>query len=137
MKFPNKEELARIRQTYPAGTRVELTAPLDDPCLKLTTGDRGTVTAVFGNGDIGVSWDAGSSLHLIPGVDSFRIVSAPASDTVVEQILAVRATGRVNMFSVNEVQAVAFEMEFYELVNFITDEPKRYSRFILTGNTEE
>ena len=51
--------------------------------------------------------------------------------------MAVRATGKCNMFSVNEVQRVAYDMDFYELVNFIEDDRKAYSRFILTGKTEE
>ena len=72
MNFPSKEQVERIRKQYPQGTRVELTAPLDDPYSKLTTGDRGTVTDVYDNGDIGVAWDGGGSLHIIPGHDGFR-----------------------------------------------------------------
>lgn len=53
-----------------------------------------------------------------------------------EQILAVRATAKTNMFDINAVQRVAFEMEFYELVNFIEEDRKAYGRFILTGDTD-
>lgn len=74
MKFPNKETVARIRTDFPTNTRVELTAPLDDPYSKLTTGDRGTVREVYDNGDIGVIWDCGSSLNLIVNRDHFRKV---------------------------------------------------------------
>ena len=74
MTFPSKEQVERLRKTYPAGMRLELTAPLDDPHSNLTIGDRGTVTEVFDNGDIGMAWDAGGSLHLIPSVDNFKIV---------------------------------------------------------------
>ena len=74
MKFQNKFEVERLRAEFPPNTRVELTAPLDDPYSKLTTGDKGSVIAVFDNGDIGVKWDCGSSLHLIPHHDSFRKV---------------------------------------------------------------
>jgi len=42
-----------------------------------------------------------------------------------------------NMFSANEVQRLAFDNEFYELVNLITDNKRLYSHFILTGETEE
>ena len=72
MIFQNKSEVERLRTEFPPNTRIELTVPLDDPYSKLTTGDKGSVIAVFDNGDIGVKWDCGSSLNLIPSVDSFR-----------------------------------------------------------------
>ena len=50
-----------------------------------------------------------------------------------EQILAVRETGRTNMFDINAVQRIAFEMDMYELVNWLEDNRKAYVRFILTG----
>jgi len=53
-----------------------------------------------------------------------------------EQILAIRKTGRTNMLDTNAVQRIAFEMEFYELVNFIEDNRKAYANFIFTGETE-
>jgi hypothetical protein len=59
--FPDKQTVERVRKSYPQGTRVELTAPLDDPYSKLTSGSRGTVTEVYDNGDIGVAWDEGGS----------------------------------------------------------------------------
>lgn len=49
------------------------------------------------------------------------------------QVLAVRATGRTNMFDTHAVQRIAFEMDFYELVNLIEERPKEYVHFILTG----
>lgn len=54
-------------------------------------------------------------------------------EKVKEQILAVRNTGRTNMFDVTAVQRIAFEMDFYELVNYIEENRKGYVRFILTG----
>lgn len=50
-----------------------------------------------------------------------------------EQILAVRDTGLTNMFDINAVQRIAYEMDFYELVNFIEENRRKYVRFILTG----
>jgi hypothetical protein len=50
-----------------------------------------------------------------------------------EQILAVRATGRSNMFDVTAVQRIAFEMGFHELVDFIETDRRAYGAFILTG----
>ena len=50
-----------------------------------------------------------------------------------EQILAIRDTGRTNMFDVNMVQRLAFERDFYELVCWLEDHKKEYVRFIMYG----
>ena len=50
-----------------------------------------------------------------------------------EQILTVRDTGLTNMFDVNAVQRIAYEMDFYELVTWLEDYRKEYVRFIPTG----
>ena len=55
------------------------------------------------------------------------------TDTIREQILAIRATGLTNMFEVNAVQRLAFERGFYELVCYIDEDRAGYVRFILTG----
>lgn len=57
------------------------------------------------------------------------------SETVKEQILAVRETGLTNMFDLRAVQRIAYEMDFFELVTFIVEEKAAYVRFILTGET--
>ena len=54
-------------------------------------------------------------------------------ERVKEQILAIRDTGLTNMFDLNAVQRIAYEMDFYELVNFIEENKVAYVRFILTG----
>lgn len=54
-------------------------------------------------------------------------------EKIKEQILAVRATGRTNMFDTNAVQVIANEMNFYELVIFIEEHKDLYVRFIMTG----
>ena len=55
------------------------------------------------------------------------------TEKIKEQILAVRATGKTNMFDAQTVQRIAFDSEYYELVNFIEADVKAYVRFILTG----
>lgn len=52
-----------------------------------------------------------------------------------KQILAVRDTGKTNMFDVGMVQRVANDMGFYDLVIFLEDRHKRidYAQFIMTG----
>ena len=56
------------------------------------------------------------------------------TDKVKEQILAIRDTGLTNMFDIHAVQKIAYNMEFYELVNFIEENRSAYVRFILTGD---
>ena len=46
------------------------------------------------------------------------------SDKVREQILAVRDTGLTNMFDINTVQRIAFDAEYYELVNYLEENRK-------------
>lgn len=55
------------------------------------------------------------------------------TEKIRDQILAVRSTGRTNMFDLNMVQVIANEMNFYELVVFIEEHKDVYVRFILTG----
>lgn len=55
------------------------------------------------------------------------------NEKIREQILAVRATGRTNMFDVPMVQFIANEMRFYELVVFLKEHRSEYVHFILTG----
>lgn len=67
MYFPRKEVVESIRADYPAGTRVKL-MQMDDPQAP-PIGTLGTVNAVDDTGSILVSWDNGSSLSVIWGVD--------------------------------------------------------------------
>jgi len=53
-----------------------------------------------------------------------------------EQILAVRDTGETNMFDTNAVQRIAMREGFFELVCWIEEHKREYSRFIMTGETE-
>ena len=55
------------------------------------------------------------------------------TDTVKEQILAIRATGVANMSDVYAVQRLVFERVFFELVYYIEDDRAGYVHFILTG----
>lgn len=41
------------------------------------------------------------------------------------------------MFSLYEVQRIAYDMDFFELVCFIEEDRKAYVRFILTGKSSE
>lgn len=56
-----------------AGKRIELVSTTD-PYTSLKPGDKGTVGFVDDLGTIHVTWDNGSRLGLLPGVDQFKIL---------------------------------------------------------------
>lgn len=60
----------RMKKNYPVGTRIEL-GHMDDP-QAVPDGTRGTVAYVDDAGQLGMKWDNGRSLSLVPGEDSFR-----------------------------------------------------------------
>ena len=72
MKFPSRERIAVLRQKYPKGTMVELISMEDAQAPP--PGTLGEVQGVDDAGQILVHWRTGSSLNLLPGVDSFRIL---------------------------------------------------------------
>ncbi|MCR1887008.1 DUF5049 domain-containing protein [Longibaculum muris] len=51
-----------------------------------------------------------------------------------EQILHIRDTGLTNMFDIYMVQRLAYENDFYEVVNFIEENKEEYVHFILYGD---
>ena len=55
------------------------------------------------------------------------------TETIREQILAIRDTGLTNMFDLPVVQRLAYERDFFELVTFLEDHGNEYVHFILTG----
>lgn len=61
----------RMKQEYPAGTRILLLHMGDDP-RPVEDNMRGTVTAVDDIGTVHCKFDNGRGLGLIPGEDSFR-----------------------------------------------------------------
>lgn len=75
MRFPNKQEVERVRRMYPAGTRVEL-VDMDDP-LAPPAGTLGTVLGVDDTGSLLMRWDNGSGLNVIWQQDVVRKVGDP------------------------------------------------------------
>ena len=75
---PTREQVERLRRQYPAGTRITLHS-MDDPQAP-PPGTKGTVVYVDDMGQIGIKWDTGSSLSLIPGVDSFSKQPEPEKE---------------------------------------------------------
>ena len=70
MRFPTRDEVNRLREMYPKGTRVEL-LEMDD-IQAPPIGTKGTVRYVDDAAGIGVNWDNGSSLSVIYGVDRIK-----------------------------------------------------------------
>ena len=71
MPFPSRGQVEFTRSCYPPGTRLVLNC-MDDPFSPVESGTRGTVRYVDDAAQVGVIWDNGRTLSLIPGVDSFR-----------------------------------------------------------------
>ncbi len=61
----------RMKDNYPPGTRLEL-INMNDSYAPVPPGTRGTVQYVDDIGQIGMKWDNGRSLSIVPGEDSFR-----------------------------------------------------------------
>lgn len=59
------------------------------------------------------------------------------SDTVFNQIMAIRDSGRTNMFDIPTVQRIAFQEEFYDLVVYLEEHRKEYVHFIMTGERKK
>ena len=70
--FLRPEQVERIRQQYPAGTRICCDNMSDDP-QPIEPGTLGEVIGVDDAGQVMTKWDNGRSLSLIPEVDSFHI----------------------------------------------------------------
>ena len=72
MRMISRETLQALRESYPAGTRVEL-VQMDDAQAP-PGGTKGTVRGVDDMGSIMVTWDNGSGLNVVYGVDICRKV---------------------------------------------------------------
>ena len=68
--WPSRETVKRIREQYPAGTRIELIRMEDEQAPPI--GTTGTVVGVDDIGSIMVQWDNGSSLNVVYGEDRCR-----------------------------------------------------------------
>lgn len=73
MRFPSRDIVEKVRDEYPAGTRVEL-VHMDD-FQAPPVGTKGTVRGVDDTASIMVNWDNGSNLHVIYGEDSCKKLS--------------------------------------------------------------
>ena len=67
----NRETIERLKGEYPKGATVEL-LEMTDPYREMPAGLRGVVDLVDDAGGIHVSWQNGSTLAAIHGVDRIR-----------------------------------------------------------------
>lgn len=75
MKHPTDKELTALREKYPTGTIVKLISMND--VQSPPVGTIGEVTMIDDMGSIHVNWQNGSTLALIPDVDSWEILKKP------------------------------------------------------------
>lgn len=73
--FMKTKEVEALRAMYPEGTVIECLQMRDDPC-PIPGGTLGTVKHIDDAGHIHASWETGSSLSVVPGVDVIRKVHA-------------------------------------------------------------
>lgn len=69
----SQNEVKNLRKIYLKGMKLRL-LKMDD-ALAPAIGSIGTISHVDDAGQIHMSWETGSSLALIPGLDSFEFVS--------------------------------------------------------------
>ena len=71
--WPTREEVQRIKDQYPPGTRIRLNS-MSDPWSPVPEGTEGTVDMVDDIGQLHMKWDNGRTLALVPGEDSFSVI---------------------------------------------------------------
>lgn len=130
MRLPTDKELEMLRERYQIGTLVVLDSMEDRQAPP--PGTQGIVMGVDDMGSIMVRWETGSTLPLVPGVDSFHTETDGMED-VRRDILQIRETGRTNMFDLPQVKAIAREMKCTALLALLKKNQRKYIHFIFTG----
>ena len=78
-----QERLESMRKRYPPGTEVTLNSMEGES--HMPPGLKGKVDMVDDAGQIHVNWENGSSLALVPVVDSFHITELPRAESPKQQ----------------------------------------------------
>ena len=83
--YYNKENVERLRQRYPEGTRICLDQMNDDP-FPVESGTFGKVDHVDDAGTLHCIFDNGRTLGVIPGVDDFHVIREESEQTEEEEM---------------------------------------------------
>lgn len=82
--FPTREQVNRIKERYPIGTVIELTADMNDTYNPIPKGMRGEVIGIDDIGILHMKWQNGSGLGVVVGEDSFKVISKPEEQEIAE-----------------------------------------------------
>nr|WP_312215914.1 DUF4314 domain-containing protein [Clostridioides sp.] len=82
--FPSQKEVNKIKEQYPKGTRIELIS-MNDPYSSIEPGTKGTVESVDDIGTLHMKWDNGRTLGIVPGEDSFKVISKPLEESMEQE----------------------------------------------------
>lgn len=115
-RIPSKSELRYYRCRYPAGTRIQLDADMDDPQPVLAE-TKGTVTAVDDMCQLQVRWDNGRSLAIISSEDKFHKLQLENN----EKLVGHSINGNRNLRSINDVAEFIMWHGKYGDVEITTD----------------
>ena len=101
--FPSQEEVNRLRERYPVGTKIVLDHMGNDP-HPIPDGTKGTVQHIDDAGTLHCVFENGRSLGIIPGEDSFHVMK----EKTLQEILASIDQTR-DAFWVFPEERIAFE----------------------------
>lgn len=77
------EKVQRIKAQYPSGTRIRLQSMSGE--MDMPSGMMGTVDFVDDIGQLQMTWDNGRTLALVPGEDTFTVISQPKHESYIEE----------------------------------------------------
>jgi len=83
-EFPSQEKVKKIKEQYPKGTRIELIS-MNDLYSSIEPGTKGTVESVDDIGTLHMKWDNGRTLGIVPGEDSFKVISKPLEKSMEQE----------------------------------------------------
>ena len=82
--FPTREQVNGIKERYPIGTVIELTADMEDNYNPIPKGMQGEVIGIDDIGTLHMKWQNGSGLGVVVGEDSFKVISKPEEQEIAE-----------------------------------------------------
>ncbi|MGL5254527.1 MAG: DUF4314 domain-containing protein [Brevinema sp.] len=83
--FPTQKQVERIKERYPIGTVIELTADMEDNYNPIPKGMQGEVIGIDDIGTLHMKWQNGSGLGVVIGEDSFKVISKPDEQQIEHQ----------------------------------------------------